>query len=102
MSYFGVRLSGLHMVDARRFATQQLPLCVCLAEFVSMAVSAAPYLSLLIGPDVIRQKLKEAGVKDEDQPKPAWIELRDLTVVRPTPVNEANLSLYAGLFSVPG
>ena len=33
VNYFGVRLSGLHMVDARRFATQLLPMCVCLAEF---------------------------------------------------------------------
>jgi len=100
VSYFGIRLSGLHMVDARRFATQQLPLCVCLAEFEHAGLRRT--IPFSIGPDVIRQKLRAAGIKDEDQARPAWIELRDLTVVRPTPVNEANLSLYAGLFSVPG
>jgi hypothetical protein len=100
VSYFGVRLSGLHMVDARRFATEQLPLCVCLVEFDHAGERRTVPFS--IGPDVIRQKLKAAGVTGAGEAKAAWIELRDLTVVRPTPVNEANLSLYAGLFSVPG
>ncbi len=99
-SYFGVRLSGLHMVNARRFATEQLPLCVCLAEFDQGGVRRTVPFS--IGPDVIRQKLKDAGVTDAADAKPAWVELRDLTVLRPTPFNDGNLSIYAGLFSVPG
>lgn len=98
-SYFGVRLSGLHMVDARRFATEQLPLCVCLAEFDHSGQRRSVPFS--IGPDVIRQKLASAGI-DADQPSPAWIELRDIPVVRPMPVQDGNLSLYVGLFSVPG
>src|SRR4029077_1943894 len=32
-SYFGIRLAGINLAKARRFATQLLPLCVCLAEF---------------------------------------------------------------------
>lgn len=30
---FSVRLAGLHLVDARRLASEVLPLCVCLADF---------------------------------------------------------------------
>src|SRR5947208_1667474 len=32
-SYFGIRVAGLNLAKARRFATRFLPLCVCLAEF---------------------------------------------------------------------
>ena len=99
-SYFGVRLSGLHMVDARRFATEQLPLCVCLAEFDHAGQRRTVPFS--VGPDAIRSKLRAAGVTEKDEPQPTWIELRDLTVVRPTPFTGTNLSLYAGLFSVAG
>jgi hypothetical protein len=99
-SYFGVRLSGLHMVDARHFATQVLPLCICLAEFdYGGERRTAPFS---VGPKTIQQRLADAGIKETDKAKPAWIELKDLTVVKPTPVNDGNLSLYAGLFSVPG
>jgi hypothetical protein len=98
-TYFGVRLSGLHLVDARQFATTRLPLCVCLAEFETGGERRA--IPFSIGPDVIRKKLQESGITDKVG-KAAWIELRDLTIVRPTPTNEANLSLYTGLFSIPG
>jgi hypothetical protein len=97
-TYFGVRLSGLQLVNARELFTQQLPLCVCLTEFMNGGQRRTVPFS--IGPDVIRQKMKAAGATDAA--KPAWVELRDLTVVRPTPVNDTNLSLYTGLFSVPG
>lgn len=99
MSYFGIRLAGFHMVDARRFAERRLPLCVCLVEFEHDGQRRTVPFS--IGPDIIRRKLSEAGIKDGEGAAPAWIELRDLTVVRPTPVNEANVSVYAGLFSMP-
>lgn len=98
-TYFGVRLSGLHLVDARQFATERLPLCVCLAEFESGGERRVVPFS--IGPDVIRSRLKGAGV-DKDLGGSAWVELRDITVIRPIPVSGSNLSLYAGLFSVPG
>lgn len=100
MSYFGIRLSGLHLVDARRFATMRLPLCVCLVEFQNAGQRRTVPFS--IGPDVIQQKLKAAGINGQEQKaRSAWIELLDLTVVRPTPVSEDNVQLYAGLFSVP-
>jgi hypothetical protein len=98
-TYFGVRLSGIHMVDARQFATTRLPLCVCLAEFETGGQRRSVPFS--VGPDIIRRKLKDAGIT-ETTGKSAWIELRDLTIVRPTPTNDVNLSLYAGLFSIPG
>jgi hypothetical protein len=100
LTYFGVRLSGLHMVDARRFATNLLPLCVCLAEFDYGGERRSVPFS--IGPKTIQQRLAQAGITDAKDAKPAWIELRDLTVLKPTPVNSGNLSLYTGLFSVPG
>lgn len=99
ISYFGLRLAGLHIADARRLATERLPLCVCLAEFETGGERRS--IPFSIGPDVIRRKLKDAGVAD-NLGRAAWIELRDMTIVRPTPVNDANLSLYTGLFSVPG
>lgn len=100
-SYFGVRLAGLHLVDARRFATEFLPLCVCLADFTYDGQPRGVPFS--IGPDVLRQRLSQAGVDaNAAQAKPAWVELADLRVVKPTPVNADNLSLYAGLYSVPG
>jgi hypothetical protein len=68
-TYFGLRLSGLHLVDGRRFLTQRLPLAVCLAEFETAGERRTVPFS--IGPDVIRKKLKDAGVK-EDLGKPAW------------------------------
>lgn len=97
-NYFGVRLAGLHLVDARSFTTQLLPLCVCLSEFTHAGEQRGVPFS--IGPDVIRQRLKNAGVGTEA--KSAWVELRDLTVIPPTPVSAGNLSLYTGLYSVPG
>src|SRR5262249_6266039 len=50
----------------------------------------------------IQQRLRQVGIADAKDAKPAWIELRDLTVLKPTPVSGGNLSLYTGLFSVPG
>ncbi|HUB45627.1 MAG TPA: hypothetical protein VMB73_11635 [Acetobacteraceae bacterium] len=100
MSYFGVRLCGMHMVDARHFATQVLPLCVCLAEFDYAGERRTVPFS--IGPKEIQKRLVEAGVTQAKDSKPAWVELRNLTVLRPTPVTTGNLSLYTGLFSVAG
>lgn len=97
-TYFGLRLSGIHLVDARHFATERLPLCVCLAEFQTGGERRS--IPFSIGPDVIRKRLQGAGINDTG--KSAWIELRDITIVRPTPTNDGNLSLYTGLFSVPG
>jgi len=99
--YFGVRLAGLHLVDARRLATDVLPLCVCLADFTYDGQPRSVPFS--IGPDVLRQRLSHAGVDAKaTEAKPAWVELADLRVVKPAPVNADNLSIYAGLFSVPG
>jgi hypothetical protein len=99
-SYFGVRLAGLHMVDARQFATKQNPLCVCLAEFKQRGRDRSVPFS--VGPQEIMNKLVEAGAMKEMNATPGWIELRDLTVVAPTPVGVGNLSLFVGLYSVPG
>ena len=99
-SYFGVRLAGLNLARARRFATKSLPLCVCLAEFGRPGAERSVPFS--IGPDVIRQHLKSAGISDAAGADQAWIEFRDLTVLRPTPVRIGNLSLFVGLYAVPG
>ncbi len=99
-SYFGIRLAGLNLARARRFTTQLLPLCVCLAEFGRPGAEQCVPFS--IGPDVIRQRLKNAGISDVAGAEKAWIELRDLTVLRPTPVRNGNLSLFVGLYAVPG
>lgn len=96
--YFGVRLAGLHLVNARLFTTAQLPLCVCLAEFDHAGQRRS--IPFAIGPDVIQRKLSEAGV--DTKAGPAWVELRNITVVRPTPVSGGEVSLFAGLFSLPG
>jgi hypothetical protein len=99
--YFSVRLAGLHLVDARRLASEVLPLCVCLADFTYDGQPRSVPFS--IGPDVLRQRLSQAGVDAKAaEAKPAWVELNDLRVVKPTPVNVDNLSIYAGLFSVRG
>jgi hypothetical protein len=99
-SYFGVRLAGLNLARARRFATKLLPLCVCLAEFGRPGAERSVPFS--IGPDVIRQHLRSAGISDAAGADQAWIEFRDLTVLRPTPVRIGNLSLFVGLYAVPG
>ena len=99
-SYFSVRLAGLNLARARRFTTELLPLCVCLAEFGRPGAERSVPFS--IGPDVIRQRLKSAGISDAAGAEKAWIELRDLTVLRPTPVRNGNLSLFVGLYAVPG
>jgi hypothetical protein len=102
--YFGLRLAGLHLKDSRRFAERVLPLCICLAEFKQAGKSQAVPFSL--GPDTIRQKLKTtqsaAGAKDDEQPVSGWVELRDIEIVRPTPMSQANVEAFIGLYSVPG
>jgi hypothetical protein len=99
--YFGVRLAGLHLVDARRLATEVLPLCVCLADFTYGGEPRSVPFS--IGPGELQQRLSQAGVDAKAAAaKPAWVELADLRVVKPSPVNADNLSIYVGLFSVPG
>src|SRR5262249_3295014 len=70
-SYFGVRLAGLNLARARRFATELLPLCVCLAEFGPRGAERSVPFS--IGPDVIRQRLKGAGVSGGAGADKAWI-----------------------------
>lgn len=102
--YFGLRLAGLHLKDSRRFTKEVLPLCVCLAEFKQGGKAQAVPFSL--GPDTIRQKLETAradpGAKDDDRPVPGWVDLHDIEIVRPTPVSQANVSAFIGLYSVPG
>jgi hypothetical protein len=99
-SYFGIRLAGLNLARAKRFATQILPLGVCLAEFGRPGAELS--IPFSIGPDVIRQRLRNAGISDAGEADKAWIEFRDLTVLRPTPVRSGNLSLFVGLYAVPG
>jgi hypothetical protein len=100
--YFTLRLSGLHLTDSRRFAQQVLPLFLCLAEFRSRGKPQTVPFSL--GPNAIRQRLKEIqpDAKDDETPRPAWVELRDLEVVRLTPVTISNLQAFIGLYAVPG
>ena len=98
--YFGVRLAGLHLTQARRYAKEQLPLCICMAEFSCAGEPRS--LPFSIGPGVIRDRLKNAGVQEAEGADQAWIELRDITIVRPTPVGTGNLSLFVGLYSVEG
>jgi hypothetical protein len=102
--YFGLRLAGLHLKDSRRFAQQVLPLCVCLAEFrVAGKPQTVPFS---LGPDTIRQRLREVesppAPKDEARLRPGWVELRDIEIVRPTPMSLANLQTFIGLYAVPG
>jgi hypothetical protein len=99
-SYFGIRLAGLNLAQARRFATKILPLGVCLTEFGRPGAELC--LPFSIGPDVIRKRLKNVGISDAGEADKAWIELRDLNVLRPTPVRNGNLSLFVGLYAVPG
>lgn len=98
--YFGIRLAGLHIVNAREFDTGRYPLCVSLAEFKQRGRDRAVPFS--IGPAEMLKRLTQAGVFGGSAARPAWIELRDLTVVHPTPVGVGNLSLFVGLYSVPG
>jgi hypothetical protein len=98
--YFGIRLAGLHLTHARRYAKEQLPLCVCMSEFSRAGEQRTVPFS--VGPGIIRDRLQNAGVRDAEGADQAWIELRDITVVRPTPVSNSNLSLFVGLYSVPG
>jgi hypothetical protein len=103
-SYFNLRLSGLHLADSRRFAQQILPLFICLAEFRSRGKPQTIPFSL--GPNTIRQRLKEIQTgedsNDGGKPRPGWVELRDLEIVRPMPVSVANLQAFIGLYAVPG
>lgn len=99
-SYFGVRLTGLHVVDARQFGSQRFPLFVSLAEFRQRGQDRS--VPFTVGPREIIGKLRSAGAMKDDKPDPGWIELRDLSVVPPTPVGVGNLSLFVGLYSVPG
>jgi hypothetical protein len=99
-SYFGVRLAGLHVVDARQFGSQRFPLFVSLAEFKQRGQDRS--VPCTVGPREIIGKLRSAGAMKDDKPDPGWIELRDLSMVPPTPVGVGNLSLFVGLYSVPG
>jgi hypothetical protein len=100
--YFGLRLGGLHLKDSRRLAQQLLPLCICLAEFHQLGKRQTVPFSL--GPDTIRQRLQAAPSTERDsaQPRPGWVELRDIEIVRPTPMTLANLETFIGLYAVPG
>ncbi len=100
--YFALRLAGLHLKDARRYAQQMLPLCVCLAEFRRGGKRETVPFSL--GPDTIRQRLQVAqpDKKDDDKPRSGWVELRDIEIVRPTPVSQTNIEAFIGVYAVPG
>ncbi len=100
--YFALRLAGLHLKDARRYAQQVLPLCVCLAEFRRGGNRETVPFSL--GPDTIRQRLQNAqpDKKSEDQLQSGWVELRDIEIIRPTPVSQANVEAFIGVYAVPG
>ncbi|WP_207483957.1 hypothetical protein [Arenibaculum pallidiluteum] len=104
-TYFSISLAGLHLKDARLFGTQYLPLCLCLAEFQRGGKPQAVPFS--IGPDTIMQKMAAArsgedGADTGHAPTPGWVELHDLTIVRPTPVTLENVQVYVGLYAVPG
>jgi hypothetical protein len=99
-AYFGVRLAGLHIQDARRFGATQFPLFVSLAEFRQRGQDRSVPFS--VGPREITEKLAKAGALREKDPSPGWIELRDLPIIPPTPVGTGNLSFFSGLYSVPG
>lgn len=98
--YFGIRLAGLHMVNARQYGSLRFPLFVSLAEFRQNGQQRN--VSFSIGPKEILNKLDTAGALKDKNAKPGWIELRDVSIVRPTPVDVDNVSLFAGLYSVPG
>jgi hypothetical protein len=100
--YFGLRLAGLHLRDVRRFAQQVLPLCICLAEFQQSGKRQAVPFS--VGPDTIKQRLQVtlSGARQDTEPHPGWVELRDIEIVRPTPMSLANLEAFIGLYAVPG
>lgn len=101
-SYFTLRLTGLHLTDSRRFTQQVLPLFLCLAEFRSRGKAQTVPFSL--GPNTIRQRLKEiqGASKDDKTPRSGWVELRDIEIVRLMPVSLANLQAFIGLYAVPG
>ncbi len=104
-SYFGLRLAGLHLRDARRFTTELLPLCICLAEFRRAGKPQTVPFSM--GPDSIRQKLRDATAGDATDPNAEPIatgpvEIRDVEIIRPTPVTLANVEAFVGLYAVPG
>jgi len=98
--YFGIRLAGLHMVNARQYGSLRFPLFVSLAEFKQNGQQRN--VSFSIGPKEILNKLDTAGALKSKDTKPGWIELRDVPIVRPTPVDVDNVALFAGLYSVPG
>jgi hypothetical protein len=93
--YFGVRLAGLHVVDARQFGTTRLPLFVSLAGFTQRGRERTVPFS--IGPREITNKLTKAGALNDADAKPGWIELSNVRIVPPTPVGVGNLSLFVGL-----
>jgi hypothetical protein len=99
-SYFGVRLAGLHIVDARQFGSRRFPLCVSLAEFKQRGRERS--VAFTVGPREILGKLQSAGALKDKDAKPGWIELSDIPIVPPTPVGVGNLSLFVGLYSVEG
>lgn len=100
--YFALRLAGLHLTDSRRYTQKVLPLCVCLAEFNRAGKRETVPFSL--GPDTIRQKLQltQPDAGDEDKPQSAWVELRDIEIIPPTPVSQANVEAFFGVYAVPG
>ncbi|WP_143048471.1 hypothetical protein [Burkholderia sp. WP9] len=98
--YFGVSLAGLHVVEGRKFGTERLPLFVSLAEFTQRGQERM--IPFSVGPREIIDKLKKAGELGDAGTSTGWIELRNLRMVPPTPVGVGDLSLFVGLYSVPG
>jgi len=99
-SYFAVRLAGLHVVEARQFGTKRFPLFVSLAEFKQRGQDRS--IPFSIGPREILGKLQAAGALTDKDAKPGWVELQDLMALPPTPAGTGGLSLFVGLYSVPG
>ncbi|PWC35111.1 hypothetical protein [Azospirillum sp. TSO22-1] len=98
--YFGVRLAGMHVLDARRFGTTLSPLFVSLAEFKQRGQTRSVPFS--VGPHEFMDSLRSVVAAKDGDPPSGWIERRNVPVVPPTPVGVDNLSLFVGLYSVPG
>lgn len=99
--YFTLRLSGLHLTDSRRFTQELMPLFLCLAEFRSRGKPRT--LPFALGPNQIRDRLKEIqpNASDDEKPRPGWVELRDIEIVPLTPMSLASLEAFIGLYAMP-
>lgn len=90
-SYFSVRLVEMFLAESRKYFVEFLPLGVCVAEFRRGAVRQR--VPLVLSNDLIESML--SGKKS------GFVQFKDMYVVRRTPVNAENLSLFVGLFRIP-